>query len=400
MIKRIYFFKGDLFWAYDPRPGTDRVVEGPRTIGEKWRGLVPPFTRDIDAVVNWGDGFAYLFKGDEYWKYDILLNRTATSTPIKIADGWTDFPADFKLGIDAAFNGGEGKAYFFKDSQYLRYNIANGAVDTPDPGTVPYPRAIAGPNGWRNLPSSFASGIDAAVNMCNGKIYFFKNGTYVRLTFATRTVDQVTPPYPYSIADNWPGLPTEVNAGVEWSHAGSAMLAITIAPDCEVIAGPFLGGGSIRRMFTAVAEFSSGPYPVLCGCAQYRQFVRGSTMLDAIPHQALLPDPNGGQPIPMLPIPASGALDENFLEDGDVNATVQFYGHRDGPPDPIGRYQPDQRSGCRYQMVDRPFVQGLSGQSASFDLDFKGVVIDACNGDEVITEKRWSVFCSGIIPDQ
>src|SRR5262249_35831446 len=159
---------------YDPRAGIDKVVNGPKSIESRLRGLKPPFTSGIDAAVNWGDGNLYLFKGAQYWKYDILLDRATTADPVAIAGGWTYFPAEFKAGIAAAFNAGEGRAYFFKGGRYLRYHIRDGKVDRPDPGTAPYPRAIAGPNGWHGLPPDFALGIDAAVNAGNGKTYFFK----------------------------------------------------------------------------------------------------------------------------------------------------------------------------------------------------------------------------------
>jgi hypothetical protein len=59
--------------------------------------------------------------------------------------------------IDAVLEGQgkyAGKAYFFKDAQYVRYDWG---ADRPDSN---YPGAIAL---W-NLPANFASGIDAALN--------------------------------------------------------------------------------------------------------------------------------------------------------------------------------------------------------------------------------------------
>src|SRR5215813_11611079 len=108
-VKRILLFQGGSVFEYDPRAGIDKVVNGPKSIESRLRGLKPPFTSGIDAAVNWGDGNLYLFKGAQYWKYDILLDRATTADPVAIAVGWTDFPADFKAGIDAAFNAGEGK---------------------------------------------------------------------------------------------------------------------------------------------------------------------------------------------------------------------------------------------------------------------------------------------------
>jgi hypothetical protein len=183
MVKRMYFFKSDSCFEYDPRPSTDRVVKT-ATIARRFKGLDAEFAKGITAAVNWGDDFVFLFRGNACWNYDALADHAATPAPTMIAAQWPTFPASFTTGIDAAFNSGTGKAYFFKGRQYLRYDIAGHRVDTPDPGTSAYPRDIGDPNGWRGLPSTSESGLDAAVFGGDGKIYFFKDSQYVRLTFA------------------------------------------------------------------------------------------------------------------------------------------------------------------------------------------------------------------------
>jgi hypothetical protein len=397
MVKRIYFFKDGLCFQYDPRPGTDRVVKGPTPIGVPFKGLSASFASKIDAAVNWGDGFVYLFKGDQYWKYDALRDRTETPAPRKISDGWRTFPPAFAAGIDAAFNSGEGKAYFFKGDQYLRYNIGTDAVDAPDPGTSPYPRKLADPNGWRGLPASFNAGIDAAVNAGDGKIYFFKSTQYVRLTFDQRSVDQIDPPYPYAISPIWAGLPPTVDAGVEWIQAGSATLDITVVPVCQKVMGADGLSAGIGQAFKMSGSFASTGYPSLCGCAEYRQFVRGSHVVGGRRIVLFLPNPAGGPDIPMLPKPAPGAADDNFREDGN-RGPVRHYGHRNAGVDPNGPYdQPDQRSGCRYSGKDAPIVTGMIGQSVSIDVDFRGLIIDVHADNEVLVEKKWTVNCSDVL---
>jgi hypothetical protein len=87
------------------------------------------------------------------------------------------------------------KAYFFRGAQYIRYDIAK---DKADPG---YPRAIAG--AWPGFPASFAAGVDAAVVWNNGKAYFFKGSDYIRYDIAA---DKTDAGYPKPIKGNWPGL--------------------------------------------------------------------------------------------------------------------------------------------------------------------------------------------------
>jgi hypothetical protein len=77
----------------------------------------------------------------------------------------------------------------------MRYDIA---ADKVDPG---YPAAIAG--NWPGFPANFAAGINAAVLWNNGKAYFFKDTEYIRYDIATDKMDEG---YPKPIAGNWPGL--------------------------------------------------------------------------------------------------------------------------------------------------------------------------------------------------
>jgi hypothetical protein len=88
-----------------------------------------------------------------------------------------------------------GKAYFFKGAQYARYDVK---ADKVDPG---YPQPIQG--NWPGFPASFAAGINAAVVWNNGKAYFFKGSEYIRYDIAA---DKVDAGYPQPIAGNWPGL--------------------------------------------------------------------------------------------------------------------------------------------------------------------------------------------------
>ncbi len=77
----------------------------------------------------------------------------------------------------------------------MRYDIA---TDKVDPG---YPRSIQGH--WPGFPASFAAGVNTAVVWNNGKAYFFKGSEYIRYDIAS---DKTDAGYPRPIKDNWPGL--------------------------------------------------------------------------------------------------------------------------------------------------------------------------------------------------
>jgi hypothetical protein len=152
--------------------------------------------KNLNTVLNgFGENekFAYFFKGDQYIKYDWQQDKPVEGYPQQLS-AWK-LPSNFQSNIDAAFNGSgayEGKAYFFKDTEYVRYDWATGA---PDEG---YPKPIAA---W-NFPESFSNGIDAAlegIGNNSNKIYFFKNNQYIRYNLNSDTTDDG---YPLSI-DAW-----------------------------------------------------------------------------------------------------------------------------------------------------------------------------------------------------
>jgi hypothetical protein len=196
-VSKAYFFKGGQYVRYDS--AMDRVDEGyPANIATEWAGLSSAgFDSGLDAAANWGNGKAYFFKDGQYLRYDIAADRADPGYPVAIAGAWPGLAeAGFGSGIDAVANWGDGKAYFFKDSQYVRYDMASDRVDDG------YPTAIAG--AWPGLAEAgFASGLDAVVNWGDGKAYFFKRGQYVRYDIAA---DRADPGYPTAIAGAWPGL--------------------------------------------------------------------------------------------------------------------------------------------------------------------------------------------------
>jgi len=89
----------------------------------------------LTGVVNWGNGKAYFFNGDRYIRYDVAADRADPGYPKPINSEtwpgivWTD-------GVDAVVNWGNGKAYFFKDSQYIRYDVKADRADSGYPKPV------------------------------------------------------------------------------------------------------------------------------------------------------------------------------------------------------------------------------------------------------------------------
>ncbi|MFJ4356063.1 hemopexin repeat-containing protein [Streptomyces massasporeus] len=190
----MYFFRVGRYLRYDRG---DDVSGDPHPVAGNWPGLAEAGFSEPDAAVNLEAGNLYLFRGAQYVRYNVAADSVDPGYPLAIAGNWPGFSeAGFASGVDAAVNWGNGKLFFFKGPNYLRYDIA---TDRADPG---YPLAIAG--NWPGLSEAgFASGVDAAVNWGNGKVYIFKGPNYLRYDIAT---DRADPGYPLAIAGNWPGL--------------------------------------------------------------------------------------------------------------------------------------------------------------------------------------------------
>src|SRR5664279_3424675 len=123
MITKAYFIIGPNYVRYDA--AADAVDAGyPKSIAGNWSGFAElGFQDGIDAAVEWPNGKVYFFKGSKYIRYDIAANRVDAGYPLDIVQTWGGFSdAGFSDGIDAAINWGNGKAFFFKGNQYLRYD--------------------------------------------------------------------------------------------------------------------------------------------------------------------------------------------------------------------------------------------------------------------------------------
>ncbi len=102
------------------------------------------------------------------------------------------YPTDI-APFDAAVLAPNNKLYIFRGANYVRITPGGGM----DAG---YPKPIAG--NWGNMPASFAQGIDAVMTFTDGKLYFFKGSELVRYTPGSG----IDAGYPKPIWDEFPDM--------------------------------------------------------------------------------------------------------------------------------------------------------------------------------------------------
>src|SRR5437870_2099148 len=124
----------------------------------------------ITSAVIEPNGKAYFFAcNGQYIRYDIAAD-IADQFPRTVAGNWPGLAEAFPAGFDTAATWNNGRAYFFKGSQYVAYDI-----DPAHEGVIAgYPNSIGGigANGkefWPGLKKAgFDSGLDAVVTWPNG----------------------------------------------------------------------------------------------------------------------------------------------------------------------------------------------------------------------------------------
>jgi len=196
---KVQFFLSDgNYVRYDI--AADHADEGyPKGVDDTtWPGL--GFSgRNIIGAFNGLNGKAYFFFSDgTYSRYDIAADHADAGYPQRVTDeNWPGLGA-FGPSISGALNWTDNKVQIFiNDGQYLRYDLT---ADKTDAG---YPQKITNKN-WPGL-EKYGTLITAAVNFQNGKAYFFLgDGRYLRYDVAA---DRMDPGYPQKItAENWPAL--------------------------------------------------------------------------------------------------------------------------------------------------------------------------------------------------
>lgn len=96
-----------------------------RSINLEQYGLNSHLT-NMDAVFTWKNGKTYFFKGSQYWRYNEEKGKLDAGYPRFIQAGWPDLPNNIDAAVTWPRNS---KSYVFKDDYYLRLeNHASGRM--------------------------------------------------------------------------------------------------------------------------------------------------------------------------------------------------------------------------------------------------------------------------------
>ena len=118
IILVVISFPDSEYWKFQnqvPTPGY------PKFISEGFEGI----PSNIDAAFVWsGNGKIYFFKDEQYWKFDPSRKPAVQSVYPRNLTRW-DLPSN----IDGAVQWSDNQTYFFKGSQYYKFNDQQFAVE-------------------------------------------------------------------------------------------------------------------------------------------------------------------------------------------------------------------------------------------------------------------------------
>jgi hypothetical protein len=204
----LYFFKNAQFACWDV--AQDRILPGyPAQIADHWPGLLDVFPgthlRAALQIPEWGRKIFFLFEGQgDALVWDMgggrLLNERVTERELLPCP----FPRSQVIPVYARLPNGDGVIYGFHGFDYVRWTVASGKLDKPDPG---FPRKIA--DDWKDgLVLSPRAGVyvdwpNRSSAHSNRKIYFFMGDLYLRWDVPSNSRN-----YRLDILAGWKGWPT------------------------------------------------------------------------------------------------------------------------------------------------------------------------------------------------
>ncbi len=194
---KVYLFSGDqvMTWSSGLEHADGHADEGSI---QSLKSLIPSlpevFEDGIDSIFRGFDDQLHIFRKQHYLRctLDFMVEETSTA---KLTDIWAKVHNPIKNGnpISAAFSGLDGRAYLFSGNQFYRYSGQH--FDVVDEG---YPKKII--SHWGGLKE-----VDAAFILDGKTYLFGKNSNdeMIHVRYSTNDYSQHDEGYPQDAKDAW-----------------------------------------------------------------------------------------------------------------------------------------------------------------------------------------------------
>ncbi|MEO1272499.1 MAG: hemopexin repeat-containing protein, partial [Myxococcota bacterium] len=186
-----------------PNPPMDDVFDGDgleEGDGAECMPAPEPQGTHLQAIVNWRNGKAYAYREAEYIRYDLTRDEADVDYPRSIEAWW---PGVWTDGVDAATTLDANTALYTRNGALIRYDMA---ANQAMPG---YPTALGGV--W---PALWPDGLDAMTRV-GTELYAFRDGVLRVLDLERNTLLREHP-----MTEAFPGL------SVEDAHALDAAMSV------------------------------------------------------------------------------------------------------------------------------------------------------------------------------
>ncbi len=171
----VYFFHGDGTYSRFNRLTCE--LEYYADIAKEWNSWPADWQQPF-ASVSWDNQYVYFIRGTEYIRYDMIKDQVDGKRQ-SVELYWPRWPKKWLNRVDVGLYWGyhfgqrKPKAYFFRDDEYLRYDL-----DAKNEGVEDgYP--LRTKDYWPGWPGHWTK-VSAAVDWGNGKVYFFSGMEYLR----------------------------------------------------------------------------------------------------------------------------------------------------------------------------------------------------------------------------
>ncbi|KAK3312374.1 Hemopexin-like domain-containing protein [Apodospora peruviana] len=208
-----YFFHGAKYARvkFTPSSSTEEITYGPASISQNWKTLTEAGFDSVDAAlpVPGHPNQVYFFSGSKYVKIQFTPSSTEERIvfgPRRIGDKWKTLAQAGFFTVDAVLPvpGHVDQAYFFSGDEYVKVRFTAG---TSQEEILYGPRKIW--DEWKTLAKAGFSTIDAILPVPgheNDQAYFFSGSQYCRIKFTPSSPHEEITYGPASVPGEWKSL--------------------------------------------------------------------------------------------------------------------------------------------------------------------------------------------------